>query len=187
MRRASSEGHRETWIRWRSGVLRSIIEQIAQESGAGTHGLEIMLNTLPFPQSDFGGLDVRRTIGGQDLALLSDTIDCFELMTYLQILKRPVSWIDTVVTDAIRQVPTGTKLVCTLQVNPLYTTGIHTGRGRASVSGADQLWESASTAFHAGADGIVFYHWTDFLEDEAAGGIKRQMLREITSKMEIPA
>ncbi|MGD9710824.1 MAG: hypothetical protein AB7V46_02010 [Thermomicrobiales bacterium] len=179
--------HRETWVRWRSGVLKSIIDNLAEASGARTHGLQIMLNTLPFPRSDFGGLDVRRTICGQDLALLSDSIDCFELMTYLQILKRPVSWIDAVVTDAILQVPTGTKLVCTLQVNPLYTSGVHAGRARTRESSADQLWESASTAFHAGADGLVFYHWTDFLEDEASGGTKRQMLREITSRMERPA
>ncbi len=173
--------HRDTWIRWRSGVLKTVIEQIVGESGMRERSVEILLNTLPFPKSDFGGLDVRRTIGGQDLAVLGETIDCFELMTYLQILKRPVSWIDTVVADAISQLPRRSKVVCTLQVGPLYTSGIHAGRGRATETGADQLWEAASTAFRAGADGLVFYHWTDFLEDEAARGIKRRMLREITS------
>jgi len=179
--------HRDTWIRWRSGVLKNAIQQIIAESEAGERGLEIVLNTLPFPRSDFGGLDVRRTIGGQDLTLLGDTIDTFELMTYLQILKRPVSWIDTVVTDAILQLPKSSRIVCTLQVGPLYTSGIHAGRGRALEISGESLWESASTAFRAGADGLVFYHWTDFLEDEAAGGIKRKVLRDITTSSERPA
>ena len=50
--------------------------------------LEIMLNTLAFPASDFDGLDVRREIAAQDLALLRGSVDRFELMTYLQILDR---------------------------------------------------------------------------------------------------
>jgi hypothetical protein len=45
---------------------------------------------------------------------------------------------------------------------------------------ADELRASAETALDAGADGLVFYHWTDFLADEAAGGRKRETLRAIT-------
>ena len=39
---------------------------------------------------------------------------------------------------------------------------------------------TARAALEAGADGLVFYHWTDFLEDEAQGGRKREVLREVT-------
>ena len=61
---------------------------------------EIMLNTLAFPASDFDGIDVRREIAAQDLAMLRGSVDRFELMTYLQILDRPDSWLETVVADA---------------------------------------------------------------------------------------
>ncbi len=173
--------HRDTWVRWRSGLLKSIIERIAIETGARDAGLEIMLNTLPFPASDFGGRDVRRTIAGQDLPLLASTVDTFELMTYLQILNRPVTWLKDVLTDALRQLPERSRIVCTLQVAPLYTTGIHAGRNRSPEVSADALWEAANAALYNGADGLVFYHWTDFLEDEASGGIKRKILRDITA------
>jgi hypothetical protein len=66
-----------------------------------------------------------------------------------------------------------------LQVAPLYTEGIHAGRGRATAMTAADLAASARAALAAGADGLVFYHWTDFLEDEAVGGSKRAVLREI--------
>ena len=69
---------------------------------------------------------------------------------------------------------------------------IHGGAGatRAGMSEADeaavrQALEAALRKGHAalaaGADGLVFYHWTDFLEDEAQGGHKRAVLREIAS------
>ena len=44
---------------------------------------------------------------------------------------------------------------------------------------AEDLQNSALAALAAGADGLVFYHWTDFLIDETAGGRKRSVLREI--------
>ena len=45
---------------------------------------------------------------------------------------------------------------------------------------AEELDHSARAALDAGADGLVFYHWTDFLVDEAAGGRKRAVLRGLS-------
>ena len=39
---------------------------------------------------------------------------------------------------------------------------------------------TARAALDAGADGLVFYNWTDFLDDAAQGGRKRAVLRELT-------
>jgi hypothetical protein len=71
-------------------------------------------------------------------------------------------------------------MVCTLQVAPLYTEGVHAGRGRAEDVTAGDLEAAGRAALAAGADGLVFYHWTDFLADEAAGGRKRRVLRDLT-------
>ncbi|MEA2585233.1 MAG: hypothetical protein QOF33_3318 [Thermomicrobiales bacterium] len=171
--------HGEAWTRWRCRRVLEAIKRIAEGVGADRRGLRIMLNTLPFPASDFDGMNVRREIAAQDLSLLAKRVDRFELMTYLQILARPADWIKTVVTDARRQLPADREVVCTLQVAPLYTDGMHEGRGRSRSISADELVLAATTALDAGADGLVFYHWTDFLEDEAQGGRKRAVLREI--------
>jgi hypothetical protein len=178
------ERHAQEWVEWRCAVLERTIARIIEESGARRQGMEIWLNTLPFPSSDFGRSDVRRTIGGQDLRLLDGVIDRFELMTYLQILNRPVTWLAEAVADARSQVPEPGRVVCTLQVAPLYTDGVHAGRNRAAAIDAEELREAGATAWQAGAGGLVFYHWTDFLEDEAAGGSKRQVLRELAAAKE---
>ncbi len=170
--------HGPEWTAWRCGRIGDAVARVAAATRAVRPGLAIMLNSLPFPASEFGGLDARREIAAQDLGWLAETVDQFELMTYLQILARSDEWLAPVVADARRVVPEK-PLLCTLQVAPLYTEGVHAGRGRAGEITAGELERTARAALAAGADGLVFYHWTDFLEDEAAGGSKRAVLRRI--------
>ncbi len=171
--------HGAAWTRWRCERILAAVQQIALALRTEVPHLPLMLNTLPFPAADFHNLDARREIAAQDLTLLSSVFDRFELMTYLQILNRPDAWLNEVLADA-RQAAPDSELLCTLQVAPLYTEGVHAGRGRASDITAADLDATARAALDAGADGLVFYHWTDFLVDEAAGGTKRQILRGLT-------
>lgn len=170
--------HGVAWTAWRCGVVAAAVERIASALREERPGLPVMLNTLAFPASDFDGRDARREIAAQDLGLLAGTVDRFELMTYLQILDRSDDWLGPVVADARRLAP-GRELLCTLQVAPLYTEGVHAGRGRPADVTADDLDRAARAALDAGADGLVFYHWTDFLVDEAEGGRKRAVLRAV--------
>jgi hypothetical protein len=100
-------------------------------------------------------------------------------MTYLQILNRPASWVRDAVADARAQAGTSSAIVTTMQVAPLYTDGMHAPRKRPRDVTAEDLLEAGMTALEAGVDGLVFYHWTDFLDDEAAGGRKRDVLRQL--------
>jgi hypothetical protein len=168
----------EAWTAWRAQRLKDDIQRIARAI-APVGAPPLTLNTLPFPRSDFDGLDARRTIVAQDLALLDDTIATFELMTYLQILHRPASWVRDAVSDARAQVGDTSAIVTTMQVAPLYIDGMHAPRKRPSDVTAEDLLEAGMTALDAEVDGLVFYHWTDFLEDEAAGGRKRDVLRQL--------
>ncbi|HET7092150.1 MAG TPA: hypothetical protein VFI22_01700, partial [Thermomicrobiales bacterium] len=170
--------HHEAWTDWRCDQVVSAIARISAAASEIVADLPIMLNTLAFPARDFAGLNARREIAAQDLTRLSAVVDRFELMTYLQILRRSPDWLDSVVADARRLAPER-ELLCTLQVAPLYTEGIHAGRGRVPEITADDLERAGRAALDAGADGLVFYHWTDFLLDEAAGGTKRQVLRAL--------
>lgn len=170
--------HGDRWTAWRSSVIRDIVARARGTIDAGSR--VVMLNTLPFPRSDFNGFSAREEIVAQDLALLSSAVDRFELMTYLQILHRPVEWLRTAIADARSLVPEGRTLLCTLQVDALYIDGIHAARQRPATISADDLKQAANTALDAGIDGLVFYHWTDFLVDEAGGGKKREVLRTVT-------
>jgi hypothetical protein len=168
------------WHAWRCRRVVEIIARTAAETAVIRPGLEITLNTLPFPAADFDGSDVRRTITAQDLTGLSLVVQRFELMTYLQILNRPTAWVRDAVADARSRVRPGREVVCTLQVDSLYTAGIHAGRNRVVEVTADEIEAAGSSALEAGADGLVFYHWTDFLTDDAAGGRKCTALRALT-------
>lgn len=172
--------HAEAWTDWRCRRIAEVVARIRSTVIAEQPQMSIMLNTLPFPASDFAGQNVRREYAAQDLGLLAPHVERFELMTYLQILNRPVSWITPAVSDAKLSLPAGCEVVCTLQVGPLYTDGIHRHRRRATNLTAAEIKEAAFEALDDGADGLVFYHWTDFLQDEAHGGSKRAALRRIT-------
>jgi hypothetical protein len=173
--------HGTEWTNWRCGVIADIVRRVREIGTANSDGTQLMLNTLPFPSTDFGNQDVRREIAAQDLRLLFPYTDRFELMTYLQILNRPVSWLRTAIEDARAELDnSGSAVVCTLQGDALYTEGIHGSRMRPPTVTADEIFAEATAAIDAGASGLVFYHWTDFLVDEAAGGRKREALRSIT-------
>jgi hypothetical protein len=173
------ERHGPAWTAWRCARIVEAVARIVAAVRAERSDLRIMLNTLPFPAPDFGGLDARREIAAQDVGGLAAWVDRFELMTYLQILRRPIDWLGPVVEDARRQLPPDRAVLCTLQAAPLYTEGVHAGRGRAADVTAEEIEAAARVALESGADGLVFYHWTDFLQDEAEGGRKRRVLRAI--------
>jgi hypothetical protein len=173
--------HAIEWTDWRCQLIAEIVGRVRNEVLADHDEPRLMINTLPFPSSDFDGQDVRRTIAAQDLRQLARHAERFELMTYLQILNRPTTWARTAIEDARADLDgLNREVVCTLQVDALYTEGIHGPRMRKAAVTADDLLLSANAALDAGADGLVFYHWTDFLTDEAAGGRKREALRAIT-------
>jgi hypothetical protein len=175
------ERHGDAWTAWRCARIVDAVERIAAAANEIRPGTRIMLNTLPFPANDFDGLDVRREVAAQDLTALARTVERFELMTYLQILNRPADWLAEAVADARRQLPAEREVVCTLQLAPLYTEGVHAGRGRASDVSADDLATWIGAARGAGVDGLVFYHWTDLLEDAARGGRKREVIRALVN------
>jgi len=172
--------HAEAWTDWRCGLIAALVRRIRTAVNEARPGTGIMLNTLPFPASDFDDQNVRRVVAAQDLAALAPHAERFELMTYLQILHRPVSWLGTAIADARERLPADREVLCTLQIDALYTVGIHRLRQRPPAVTADDVTAAATAALQAGADGLVFYHWTDVLRDDAHGGRKRAAIRAIT-------
>lgn len=165
--------HRETWIRWRSGVVATAIERIAVESGAQERRMELWCETLPIPVALFNGNDLRRTIAGQDLALLASTCDVFQVQATETASIRSSVGRNAAITDVLRILPAGRRIVGTVAINPRIASSGTSGN-------EDELWHSASMALASGADGLNFSSWSELLEDDAAGGRKRQTIREIT-------
>lgn len=97
--------------------------------------IQVMLNAIPFRDSDFDG--TRRRIFGQQPELLRDSVDVCEVMTYHQILKRPVDWLPSAGLEVKQSF--GKKTRCTLQSRPLYLDGMHRIENRAATLKDDEF------------------------------------------------
>ncbi len=152
---------RELWTRWKCNVLASSIQQIKEEAGRIQPNIRFALNTIPFRTVDFD--NAREQNFGQDVNQLRFTIDLFEVMTYHQILKRPVEWIAAAgaeVKKTSRQ-----KTVCTIQASALYLNGMHAKENRSPSISDEAFSEAVDSIENNALDGVVIFTWSDLLHD----------------------
>jgi hypothetical protein len=151
---------RKAWTDWKCAVVVDVISQV-KEAGRRFHPeLKIMLNTVPFKYSEFGG--VQETHYGQRFEELASVVDVFEVMAYHQILKRPAAWIGEIGKEV--KMRTKRTTVCTLQSKPLYLDGIHGKENRSETLDGVEFGHGVKAAKEAGIDGVVFFTWSDFLD-----------------------
>ena len=70
--------HSVVWTEWRCRRIADVVARIRSTVIAEHPEMSIMLNTLPFPASDFAGQNVRREYAAQDLGLLAPYVERFE-------------------------------------------------------------------------------------------------------------
>ena len=118
-----------------------------------------MINTLPFSVGEYE--NARDLTFGQNLESLAEVVDIFEVMTYHQILKRPVEWIAEIGREVKER--TRKKTVCTLQVEPLYLEDLHAAETRSTSLEAAEFAKAAEIVERADLDGVVVFVWSDLL------------------------
>jgi hypothetical protein len=153
------ENAREAWTGWKCQKVVDVICGVKEACSQVRANSQIMLNTLPF-RSDFD--DAQEKVFGQNLEALSEVVDVFEVMTYHQILKRPVDWVSQCGEYVKRR--TGKKTVCTLQAVPLYLEGIHAEENRSTRLDDDEFAQAVMDVEEAGLDGVVVFVWSDLLD-----------------------
>ncbi len=147
------------WIDWKCSVTVDVVRRVRDAARAIKSDVQMVLNTLPFGQSDYD--NAATTVFGQNFEALRDVIDVYEVMTYHQILKRPVEWPAAIGTEVKRR--TGRTTVCTLQAAPLYLDGMHAREGRAAALDASEMGAMSGHVARSPVDGQVFFLWSDFL------------------------
>ena len=151
---------REAWTAWKCQVVTDVVRQVRTAVRQIKPDVQIMINTLPFGYNDYD--NARDKTFGQHLETLSEVVDIFEVMTYHQILKRPVEWIPQIGQEVKRR--TGKTTVCTIQSEPLYLEGMHAPEKR-SPSLDDAEFAAAVNAVETGnLDGVVIFVWSDLLK-----------------------
>ncbi len=167
-RRAAILQHelRDEWTRWKCGVVTDTVATLRAAAQRVRPGVEVMINGLALGRGDYGNAVME--VLGQDIAALSGPADHFELMFYHQILRRdPVPWIRSMTAEA-RGRTSRTLLAC-LQgradyVQPMYAAG----RRRPEIP-IEEFEAAVDAVAGSAADGVMVYHWKDFLEDELRG------------------
>jgi hypothetical protein len=107
--------HLERWTNWKSGLITSMVEEIALEVRRLQPGIQVNVHTLPWRRDDFGG--AVRIVGGQDMPALSTLADFLSPMTYHHMVKQTPDWIHSVVEDLSDQ--TGGQVLPSIQVSKL--------------------------------------------------------------------
>ncbi|MDR3497147.1 MAG: hypothetical protein P4L82_21340 [Ancalomicrobiaceae bacterium] len=154
------ERYRSQWTAWKCGATVAAIAQIRAALEPIQTGLKYAINTLPLFRTDFD--NAVEEVFGQDIAMLADVVDIFEVMAYHQIMAQPASWPARVADDIRRR--SGRAAVCTLQAAPLYLTGMHQGRGRSPELTADEFSSALDHLAATSVDGACVFTFTDLID-----------------------
>jgi len=152
---------REGWTSWKCRVVVEVIRQVKAACRRVKRDVRIMLNTVPFGRDDFD--QAQEEVFGQRVEWLADVVDIFEVMTYHQILKRPVGWIPRIGEEVRRR--SGRTTVCTLQARPLYLDGLYARDRRSPTLDPGEFAEAVRAVEGSGVDGVVVFVWSDLLEE----------------------
>lgn len=158
---------RSPWTDWKCALITAIVSQVKEAVTEVAPGIELMINKVPFVGSELDSAG--EELLGQRVELLEDCAEHFEVMVYHQILMRsPAAWIPQVVSEL--RARTARAIVPCLQVRPTYTEGIFAGAGRREQIGPSEFQEAVTAVAASGAGGIMTYHWSDILHEDASSG-----------------
>ncbi len=157
---------RSEWTQWKCQVIADVVGQIKRAAQRYQPDISIMINTLPFTRRDYE--NAMEEVTGQRFEFLASHADVFELMHYHQILRRePVEFTKTSVEQA--EARTTRTLLATLQTKPDYLQDIYAaGRRKPEIPFEEHL-ATLRAVTDSPADGVMVYHWKDYLEAEARG------------------
>ncbi len=143
-----------TWNNFRTGLIASMVKELAQEAKRIRPGLKINVHVIPWRDGDFGGANIN--VAAQDLSKIAPYTDFISPMCYSQMLKRDASWINDVVTAMDSKAPG--KILPSIQVYPWYIDTPFTVK---------DFRNCVKAALKSPSAGVVFWSWPLFEKDTA--------------------
>lgn len=157
---------RAEWTAWKCRLIASIVATLREAARRGHPGVEVMLNGIALGRRDYG--DAVAEVLGQRLETFGGSADAIELMFYHQILRRdPTAWIQSLTQEA-RPRTSMTMLAC-LQGKPTYLAPPYSEGRRNPEIPIEEFEAALRTVARSPADGVMVYHWVDFLDNETRG------------------
>jgi hypothetical protein len=153
---------RKEWTSFKCAVIRDVVDRLRGCMRLYNKDALVMLNTVPFNAVNYGNCG--KDLFGQDIALLSDVVDIFEVMGYHQILAQPAAWL-TEAGNYFKSL-TDKQVICTVQGAALYTRGMHAGKGRLESIGPAEFEAAVAAVARSRADGAAVFTLSDIFHRE---------------------
>ena len=157
---------RADWTAWKCSVIAGVIKALGDAARRSRPGAEVLINGLALGRSDYD--DAVQAVLGQSPEVIGEVADHIELMFYHQIMRRdPAAWISGL-TEEVRSRTDMTLLAC-IQGKADYLDKIYaTGRRNPTIPFEEYIAALRAVAASP-VDGVMVYHWVDFLENELNG------------------
>jgi hypothetical protein len=155
-----AKNHREEWTAHKCATTVGAIRKIRDAVRAVKGDVEISINTLPFFADDFDNCVTE--VFGQDVRMLAEVVDVFEVMAYHQIMGREPEWPANVATDI--RARSGARAICTVQAKALYLEGMHAGRGRNTVIDGPEFSRMLDAVETSPVEGLCVFTLNDLIE-----------------------
>jgi hypothetical protein len=157
---------RDEWTAWKCGVIRDVIGTLGGAARRARPGVEVLINGVALGRGDYG--NAVSEVLGQSVESIGSVADHIELMFYHQIMRRdPVAWI-TRLTREVRP-RTGMTMLACLQGKPDYLDDLYAPGARHPTIPFEEYAAALRAVADSPADGVMVYHWVDFLHDELEG------------------
>lgn len=157
---------REAWTAWKCGIVAGVIGRLGAAARRARPGVEVLINGVALGRADYG--NAVSEVLGQSPEAIGSVADHIELMFYHQIMRRdPAEWISAL-TNEVRS-RTGMTMLACLQGKPDYLDALYAAGRRNPTIPFEEYLAALRAVAESPADGIMVYHWVDFLENELAG------------------
>jgi hypothetical protein len=157
---------RDEWTDWKTGVIAGVIRTLGDAARRARPGVEVLINGVALGRGDYG--NAVSEVLGQSPEAIGAVAEHIELMFYHQIMRRePVAWVEQL-TREMRPRTDMTMLAC-LQGKPDYLSDLYSAGRRDPTIPFEEYLAALRAVADSPADGVMVYHWVDFLENELSG------------------
>ncbi|MBN2764247.1 MAG: hypothetical protein JXR41_14230 [Bacteroidales bacterium] len=153
--------HSETWDDYRTGLIASMVKDIAEIVRSIKPDIKINVHAVPWRDEDFEGANI--SVAAQDMRKIAPYTDFISPMCYSQMVRRDAEWIESVVREMDGKAPR--KILPSIQVSAGYHDDPYT---------VEDFRNSITSALGPPSRGVVFFSWTSFEKDPARREVIRQ-------------
>jgi hypothetical protein len=152
------------WVEWKCSVITRMVKDITEAAKAIKPDIMTNVHAVPWRANDFGG--AARIVTGQDLTAISPYVDFISPMCYSHMVKRPPSWISTVVNDMSGR--TQSKILPSIQVKEAYLT---------DTISINEFKNALIEALKAPSEGVIFWSWDALEKDPQKKDVIRNLIK----------